>query len=39
MYTEVLQLFDKSMEMFVTNKKDNIDEIIDMENECRSDAD
>ena len=24
MYTEVLQLFDKSMEMFVTNKKDNI---------------
>ena len=33
MYTEVLQLFDKSMEMFVTNKKDNIDEIIDMEND------
>ena len=29
----VLQLFDKSMEMFVTNKKDNIDEIIDMEND------
>ena len=33
MYTEVLQLFDTSMEMFVTNKKDNIDEIIDMEND------
>lgn len=33
MYTEVLQLFDKSMDMFVTNKKDNIDEIIDMEND------
>lgn len=33
MYKEVLELFDKSMEMFVTNKKDNIDQIIDMEND------
>ena len=33
MSTEVLQQFDKTMEMFVTNKKDNIDEIIDMEND------
>lgn len=33
MYEKVLQLFDKSVEMFVTNKKDNIGEIISMENE------
>ena len=33
MYKEVLELFDKSMEMFVTNKKDDIDQIIDMEND------
>lgn len=33
MYEEVLSLFDKSMDMFITNKKDNIDEIIKMEND------